>query len=138
MFRRPGYPTQVSEMRGNHDPNLLGKGLLLNCRSCQTWYVTSSCTAIALYHLPGELGWEIHHNRRDTGLLYRKILEAGEEFEIGDYGSFATNSLRLEKGFRGWGAEVKLFLTIQYFPVVVGGTTRNVYIVFYVTRGRQV
>lgn len=56
----------------------------------------------------GELGWEIHHDRNDTGALYKRILEAGAEFEIGDYGAYATNSLRLEKGFRGWGSEMNL------------------------------
>ncbi|XP_063678864.1 dimethylglycine dehydrogenase, mitochondrial-like isoform X1 [Bolinopsis microptera] len=56
----------------------------------------------------GELGWEIHHDRNDTGALYKRILEAGAEFEIGDYGWFATNSLRLEKGLRHWGDEMNL------------------------------
>ncbi|KAL5260238.1 hypothetical protein ACHWQZ_G010380 [Mnemiopsis leidyi] len=56
----------------------------------------------------GELGWEIHHDAKDTGALYRKILEAGADYGIGDYGTYATNSLRIEKGFRGWGAEMNL------------------------------
>ena len=66
------------------------------------------------------MGWEIHHDRNDTGALYKRILEAGAEFEIGDYGAFATNSLRLEKGFRGWGAEVTFeFLKVKSFSVLI-------------------
>jgi len=56
----------------------------------------------------GELGWELHHNRSDTGPLYEAIHAAGEEYGIADYGSYCANSLRLEKGFRGWGAEMNL------------------------------
>lgn len=42
----------------------------------------------------------------DAPKLYESILEAGKEFDIGHFGSYAINSLRLEKGFRLWGAEV--------------------------------
>ena len=68
-----------------------------------------------MYTSLGELGWEIHHDAKDTGALYKKILEAGSDYEIGDYGTFATNSLRIEKGFRGWGAEVKSNFRFQMY-----------------------
>lgn len=56
----------------------------------------------------GELGWELYHPAEHTRALYEAILEAGEEFGVGDFGTYALNSLRIEKGFRMWGAEMNL------------------------------
>ena len=37
------------------------------------------------------------------------LKEAGEEFGgVRDFGAYAMNSMRLEKGFRGWGAEMNV------------------------------
>lgn len=55
---------------------------------------------------PGELGWEIMAPPGDMLAVYSAIVEAGQEMGCGDFGTYAMNSLRLEKGFRGWGAEV--------------------------------
>ena len=38
--------------------------------------------------------------------VYEALIEAGEEFGIGDFGTYAINCMRLEHGFRMWGAEV--------------------------------
>lgn len=54
----------------------------------------------------GELGWELHHKSQYTYDLYKLLLEAGKPFGIGDFGTYAMSSLRLEKGFRAWGADV--------------------------------
>jgi dimethylglycine dehydrogenase len=56
----------------------------------------------------GELGWELYCKREDTLQLYDAIMAAGEEHGIGDFGTFAMTTLRLEKGFRSWGLEVSL------------------------------
>ena len=42
----------------------------------------------------------------DVKKVYDALLEAGQEFGIGDFGQYAMNSLRIEKGFRAWGQEV--------------------------------
>ena len=39
--------------------------------------------------------------------VYDALMEAGEEAGLGEFGSHAMNSMRMEKGFRHWGAEVK-------------------------------
>ena len=57
-------------------------------------------------HYSGELGWELYMNIDDVQTVYNALLEAGEEFGVGDFGTYAMNALRLEKGFRAWGAEV--------------------------------
>ena len=62
----------------------------------------------------GELGWEFYVKNEETVKLYQGLLEAGQEFGIDHVGSHAVNSMRLEKGFRLWGAEVSVF-QIPYF-----------------------
>ena len=40
--------------------------------------------------------------------VYEALIEAGQEFGIGDFGIYAMNVMRLEHGFRMWGAEVSI------------------------------
>jgi dimethylglycine dehydrogenase len=54
----------------------------------------------------GELGWELHPAMRDLPALYEAVRDAGEEYGIADFGLYAVNSLRIEKAYRGWGAEL--------------------------------
>ena len=54
----------------------------------------------------GELGWELHPAMADLPALYEAVCSAGEEHGIADFGLYAMNSLRMEKGYRGWGAEL--------------------------------
>ena len=54
----------------------------------------------------GELGWELHPAIEDLEILYDAIWEAGQEYGIADFGLYAVNSLRIEKAYRGWGAEL--------------------------------
>ena len=54
----------------------------------------------------GELGWELHVPVEQAGLVYDALLKAGQEFGIANAGHYAINSLRLEKGYRAWGADL--------------------------------
>jgi len=54
----------------------------------------------------GELGWELHAPMQHLERLYYALMAAGEEFGIADFGLYAVNSLRIEKAYRGWGAEL--------------------------------
>ena len=38
--------------------------------------------------------------------LYDAIIEAGRRFDIGHYGAYAMNAMRLEKGYRAWGMDL--------------------------------
>ena len=38
--------------------------------------------------------------------LYDALMKAGEEYGIGNFGTYAMTSMRVEKGFRAWGSEV--------------------------------
>lgn len=42
--------------------------------------------------------------------LYKAVLDAGKEFNITKFGKYALDSLRQEKGLRGWGNEVRQML----------------------------
>ncbi|XP_042241265.1 dimethylglycine dehydrogenase, mitochondrial-like isoform X2 [Homarus americanus] len=69
-------------------------------------------TALRLSYT-GELGWELYHPRSETGHLYEALLDHGREFGVGDFGTLALNVLRLEKGFKMWGAEMNMDTTIM-------------------------
>ncbi len=51
----------------------------------------------------GELGWEIHGPREHMLAAYDALWQSGEQYGIADYGSFAMNVMRMEKGFPGAG-----------------------------------
>ncbi|MEM7170002.1 MAG: FAD-dependent oxidoreductase, partial [Pseudomonadota bacterium] len=60
----------------------------------------------------GELGWELHHPMDRMLELYEALWEAGQEFGIANFGAYAVNSLRIEKAYRGWGAELTNEITL--------------------------
>ncbi|MDH3667619.1 MAG: FAD-dependent oxidoreductase [Paracoccaceae bacterium] len=64
----------------------------------------------------GELGWELHVARDDAGFLFDALEEAGADLGVGLYGAYAANAMRLEKGYRAWGAD----LTIERTPLEAG------------------
>ena len=53
----------------------------------------------------GELGWELHSASADLPALYAAITEAAGTLEICDFGSYALNAMRIEKGYHGWGSD---------------------------------
>ncbi len=64
----------------------------------------------------GELGFELHHPVEYQRHLYDLLLEAGEQLGLVDFGYRALESLRLEKGYRLWGAD----LSADWTPVQAG------------------
>jgi len=87
----------TSQNLNNNDfPWLKGKEILINkipVRALRVNYV-------------GELGWELHHPMNQMGALYDAICEVGKKENIVNFGTYAVNSLRMEKAYRGWGAEL--------------------------------
>jgi len=61
----------------------------------------------------GSLGWELHCPMGRLKELYDAVWHAGEAHGIADFGVYAVNSLRLEKAYKGLGAE----LTNEITPV---------------------
>jgi dimethylglycine dehydrogenase len=54
----------------------------------------------------GELGWELHPPMERMEELYDALWQAGEACGMVNFGLYAVNSLRMEKAYRGWGAEL--------------------------------
>lgn len=54
----------------------------------------------------GELGWELHVPMDQAALVYDTLMAAGKDLGVTNAGHYAINSLRLEKGYRAWGAEL--------------------------------
>lgn len=64
----------------------------------------------------GELGFELHHPVEYGRHLYDVLLEAGEPLGLADFGYRALESLRLEKCYRLWGAD----LSTDWTPLMAG------------------
>jgi 4-methylaminobutanoate oxidase (formaldehyde-forming) len=54
----------------------------------------------------GELGWELWVPSEFAAEVYDTLMEAGQDLGARDAGSYAVESLRLEKGYRAWGREL--------------------------------
>jgi dimethylglycine dehydrogenase len=53
----------------------------------------------------GELAWELHIPNSQLVAVYRILLEAGGTFGLGGFGLYATEFMRLEKGYGHWKAD---------------------------------
>ena len=54
----------------------------------------------------GELGWELHIPVEFAASVYDALMEGGRPHGIANAGYRAIESLRLEKGYRAWGADI--------------------------------
>jgi dimethylglycine dehydrogenase len=61
----------------------------------------------------GELGWELHVSNEELPRVHELLSDAGREFNLGHFGLYAMESLRLEKCYRSWKAD----LTREYSPL---------------------
>ena len=60
----------------------------------------------------GELGWELHAPMGDLPALYTAIWDAGQAHGLVNFGTYAVNSMRLEKGYKGYAAEMTNEITM--------------------------
>ena len=74
-----------------------------------------TCLAMRVSYI-GEAGWELHVKPQNAARVFLALEAAGTMHHIGYYGAFAANSMRLEKGYRGWGAD----LTTERSPLEAG------------------
>jgi glycine cleavage system aminomethyltransferase T len=63
------------------------------------------CLALRVTYV-GELGWELYPPTEFGLRLWDVVLEAGRPFGLVPAGYRAIDSLRLEKGYRAWGADI--------------------------------
>lgn len=76
------------------------------------WLEIGAARVLALrLSYAGELGWELFHPMEHQVGLYERLLNAGADLDVGDYGFRALDAMRLEKGFRAWGSELLCEIT---------------------------
>ncbi|XP_068562619.1 dimethylglycine dehydrogenase, mitochondrial [Cebidichthys violaceus] len=75
----------------------------LHCKSIQLAGVPVRAIRISY---TGELGWELYIEQKNMATVYQAMMKEGKDEGIDNFGTYAMSSLRLEKGFRGWGAEM--------------------------------
>jgi glycine cleavage system T protein len=63
------------------------------------------CTALRVTYV-GELGWELYPPMEFGLRLWDTLMEAGEPYGMVPAGYRAIDSMRLEKGYRVWGADI--------------------------------
>ncbi len=54
----------------------------------------------------GELGWELHCPMAQMPEVFDALMAAGKPHGLALFGTYAMNSLRMEKSYRGWGSEL--------------------------------
>ena len=54
----------------------------------------------------GELAYELHIPNEQLYLTWQLLQEAGKEFGLSKFGLYATESMRLEKGYLHWKADI--------------------------------
>ena len=64
----------------------------------------------------GELAWELHVPNVSLSDVFNRLWECGQPFDIAPFGLRATESMRLEKGYRHWKAD----LITEYDPFESG------------------
>jgi dimethylglycine dehydrogenase len=80
-------------------------------RSAQ-WIEIGAARVLALrLSYAGELGWELFHPLEVQVGLYERLMDAGADLGVGDYGFRALDAMRLEKGYRAWGSELLAEIT---------------------------
>jgi dimethylglycine dehydrogenase len=71
----------------------------LSVRRC---FIGSAEAVAMAVSFSGELAWELHIPNEQLILAYRALRAAGEPFGMAPFGLYATESMRLEKGYRHW------------------------------------
>ena len=75
----------------------------------------ASVTAMSV-SFSGELSYELHVPNEQLYLVWQLINDAGKAFNLSRFGLYATESMRLEKGYRHWKAD----LIYEHNPIELG------------------
>ncbi len=80
--------------------------------TAQHGFVGLAPARIMRVNFVGEMGWEIHHPVEYQRHIFEQLLQAGAEFNIGQCGMRAMDSLRIEKSYRMWGQDLTREYTV--------------------------
>ena len=84
--------------------------------TCREMHVGAAPVRALRVSYVGELGYELHHAVEYQRHIYDRLLEAGDELGLVDFGFRALESMRLEKAFRLWGPD----MSIDFSPLEAG------------------
>lgn len=90
----------------------------LTCRRVRIGHVEALAMSVSF---SGELAWELHVENEQLKAAFELLWAAGEPFRMKPFGLYATESMRLEKGYRHWKADL-----ITEFNPYESGLTRFV------------
>lgn len=74
--------------------------------ACREVFIAGAPVIAVRVTFVGELGWELHVPTEFALTLYEEIRRAGAGFGLADAGYRAIDSLRLEKAYRVWSADI--------------------------------
>ena len=77
----------------------------LSCRDIET--AAGPVRALRVSYM-GELGWELHAANAQLVELYHLLWAAGQQHGIRDIGIYAVDSMRLDKCYRSWKADLEI------------------------------
>ena len=77
----------------------------LSCRDIET--AAGPVRALRVSYV-GELGWELHAANAQLVELYQLLWAAGQQHGIRDIGIYAVDSMRLDKCYRSWKADLEI------------------------------
>ena len=105
-----------ADLDGEAFPWLSARTLRIDTAEAGTARVGAVETRALRVSYAGECGWELHVAMADLPALHEALAKAGAAVALRPFGAYALNSLRLEKGYRAWGAD----LTTERTPLEAG------------------
>ncbi len=75
----------------------------LNCRQMFIGHAEVVAMSVSF---SGELAYELHVPNEQLYLVWKILKEAGKAFKLGYFGLYASESMRLEKGYLHWKADI--------------------------------
>jgi dimethylglycine dehydrogenase len=73
---------------------------------CRSMFIGQAEVVAMNVSFSGELAYELHVPNAQLFLVWHSLNQAGKAFELGYFGLYATESMRLEKGYLHWKADL--------------------------------
>ena len=73
---------------------------------CQSMFIGHAEVIAMTVSFSGELAYELHVPNEQLYLVWQILNQAGKAFDLGHFGLYATESMRLEKGYLHWKADL--------------------------------
>jgi len=84
--------------------------------TCQNVFIGNAEAVAMSVSFSGELAWELHIPNEQLEHAFKTLSAAGEAFSMKPFGLMATESMRLEKGYLHWKAD----LLTEFNPIETG------------------